>query len=102
MVAIDMEMPKSCYNCGFVTNLKTNDYGSFCECGILQDYETINLLEHSKHPDCPLKEIVTCKYCKHSRTCVIEEKTHRFCNCEKHRLQEVADDYFCGDGERKE
>lgn len=29
----------------------------FCECGILEDYETINLYEHSKHPNCPLVEI---------------------------------------------
>lgn len=57
MVAIkDMEMPSSCYDCRFAENKRTNDYGSFCECGILEDYETINLLEHSKHPNCPLVE----------------------------------------------
>lgn len=62
MVAIkDMEMPKSCWECDFRHNERTNDYGSFCECGILQDYETINLLEHSKHPDCPLIEIEQCE-----------------------------------------
>lgn len=58
MVAIkDMVMPSSCYDCSFAKNNKTNDYGSFCECGILEDYETINLLMHSKHPNCPLIEI---------------------------------------------
>ena len=58
MIAIkDMEMPSDCYDCPFAKNKRTNDYGSFCECGILEDYETINLYEHSKHPNCPLVEI---------------------------------------------
>ena len=52
----NMEIPSSCYDCPFAKNKRTNDYGSFCECGILDDYETINLLEHSKHPNCPLVE----------------------------------------------
>ena len=56
MIQIDMKMPSSCYDCPFVKNERTNDYGSFCECGILEDYEIINLLEHSKHPNCPLIE----------------------------------------------
>ena len=57
MVTIkDMKMPSSCYDCPFAKNERTNDYGSFCECGVLEDYETINLLEHSKHPNCPLVE----------------------------------------------
>ena len=56
MIQIDMEMPSSCYDCPFAKNKRTNDYGSFCECEILEDYETINLLEHSKHPNCPLVE----------------------------------------------
>ena len=58
MIAIkDMEMPSDCYDCPFAKNKRTNDYGSFCECGILEDYETTNLYEHSKHPNCPLVEI---------------------------------------------
>ena len=56
MIQIDMKMPSSCYDCPFVKNERTNDYGSFCECGILEDHETINLLEHSKHLNCPLIE----------------------------------------------
>lgn len=57
MIAIkDIEMPSSCYDCPFAKNERTNDYGSFCECGVLEDYETINLLEHSKHSNCPLVE----------------------------------------------
>lgn len=58
MVAIkDMKMPSDCYNCPFTKNERTNDYGSFCKCGILEDGETINLLKHSKHYNCPLVEI---------------------------------------------
>ena len=56
IVIKDIKMPKSCYDCPFVKNERTNDYGTFGECGILEDYETINLLEHSKHPNCPLVE----------------------------------------------
>lgn len=56
IVIKNMKMPSSCYDCPFAKNERTNDYGSFCECGILEDYETINLLEHSKHPNCPLVE----------------------------------------------
>ena len=56
MIQINMKMPSSCYDCPFAKNERTNDYGSFCECGILEDYETINLLEHSKHSNCPLIE----------------------------------------------
>lgn len=96
MVAIkDREMPRCC-----VTYDSDNDnyigcpFYKICECR-----ETIKT--NFKPTNCPLVEIVTCKECEHSRTCVIEEKTHRFCNCEKHRLQEVTDDYFCGDGEMK-
>lgn len=54
MIQIDMKMPSRCYDCPFLKNERTNDYGSFGECGILDDYETINLLAHSKHPNCPL------------------------------------------------
>ena len=56
IVIKNMKMPSSCYDCPFAKNERTNDYGSFCECGVLEDYETINLLEHSKHPNCPLVE----------------------------------------------
>jgi len=57
MIAIkNIKMPSSCYECPFAENERTNDYGSFCECAILEDYETINLLERSKHLNCPLIE----------------------------------------------
>ena len=97
MVAIkDTEMPKSCGVCPRITTCSTylNQYVNYPS--------TRYSYGQDKRPNnCPLVEIVTCKECEHSRTCVIEEKTHRFCNCEKHRLQEVTDDYFCGDGEMK-
>lgn len=60
MIAIkDMKMPIRCYECPFAKNKfaknkKTNDYGFFCECGLLE--KTINLLKHSRHPNCPLIE----------------------------------------------
>ena len=56
IVIKDMKMPDDCYDCCFAVDEETNDYGSFCKCGILNDYETINLLEHNKAPNCPLIE----------------------------------------------
>lgn len=91
MVAIkDMEMPDSCDDCPFAVDEETNDYGSFCKCGILDDYETINLLEHSKHPNCPLMEIITCKDCKHN-----DEGS---CDMDGYG---VKDDYYCASAKRR-
>jgi hypothetical protein len=109
MIAIKgMEMPDSCYDCHFAVDEETNDYGSFCKCGILEDYETINLLEHSKHHNCPLVEIVTCKDCKHRKKVHPDWKHDKkaevyFCTLQSDEYcYEVKDDYFCKDGERKE
>ena len=90
IVIKDMEMPSSCYDCPFTKNERTNDYGSYCECGILEDYETINLLEHSKHPNCPLveQEPVLDKIKEE----IFEEKEHAYANFEAYKIDYLMQD----------
>ena len=48
-------------------------------------------------PNCPLKEyeaVVRCKDCKHY--------DHSMLYCNKFGIQDIDDDWFCADGERKE
>lgn len=98
IVIKDMKMPSSCYDCPFVKNERTNDYGSYGECGILEDYETINLLEHSKHPNCPLvdQEPVIDKI----RT-EIQKLRNCSCNCSDGIIDDVEDilDKYKGESE---
>ncbi len=102
MVAIkDMEMPSGCYYCHFAENRKTNDYGSFCECGILEDYETINLLERSKHPNCPLVEIITCKDCKHFYCIADCPPSIKVCGLHNGAMR-ISEKFYCADAERRE
>jgi hypothetical protein len=57
MVAIkDMEMPIRCAECKFCIRQKSNDYGSFGQC-MVQNCETVNTLNWSLPPSCPLVEI---------------------------------------------
>lgn len=72
MIQIDMKMPSRCYYCPFAKDKKTNDYGSFCECMALGNHETINLLEHSRHSNCPLIEQEPCDDCI-SRQAVLDD-----------------------------
>lgn len=90
IVIKDMEMPSSCYDCPFAKNERTNDYGSYCECGILEDYETINLLEHSKHPNCPLiyQEPVLDKV----RAEILEEKESAYADFERYKVEYLGQD----------
>ena len=89
MIAIKgMEMPKSCYECGFRRTRISDDITHYCN--------LINTNLHrdwtkNRHPDCPLVEIITCKDCKHKRG-------HACLNF-RHIINE---DFFCGDGERRE
>lgn len=73
MIGIDINMPKSCYDCLFAEDITNNDYGAFAKCMILHDMADgndeidyrINLLTHEKNPICPLQRIVRCKNCSY-------------------------------------
>jgi hypothetical protein len=57
MVAIkDMKMPIRCAECKFCIRQKSNDYGSYGQC-MVQNCETVNTLNWSLPPSCPLVEI---------------------------------------------
>ena len=79
MIAIkDMEMPKSCEDCPISVQWAGDmDYCKLCGKG--------------NRMDCPLIEIVTCKYCKHRA-----EST-----CLKYNIF-VYDNFYCKDGKRRE
>jgi len=70
MVAIDMEMPKSCYEC---------IVKSHCGIGIADGWQT-----DRREDDCPLVEMGTCKDCRyiccehHEKTCDIDEYNPNF------------------------
>ena len=85
------KMPKRCAECKFCVRQKTNDYGSYGQC-MAQDCETVNTLNWSLPPSCPLVEIITCKDCDNRCTGGL---------CTKHNIT-VTKDFYCKDGIRKE
>lgn len=98
MIAINIEMPKRCFDCDFYSN----EYG----CKLKFTEECNPSIERAK--DCPLVEIITCKDCKH------RDKVHPswlsnkknevyFCTLQSDEYcYEVEDDHYCADGERRE
>jgi hypothetical protein len=99
MIAIkNMEMPKSCKECP-MTYKDEVDYRICTIIGKNVDYGRANEI----HSDCPIVEIVTCKDCKHwdkdITPRVPDTKEYHFCpmmDCN------TAEDFFCGDGKRRE
>ena len=86
MIAIKgMEMPTSCKEC-MLNNVDSPWFGLCRTTGN-------NVIEYkdSRHPNCPLVEIVTCKDCKYNyeNSCDFDGRG-------------IDDDYFCAKGERKE
>lgn len=108
IVIKDMEMPKGCQKCMyFRKHLFGNglDYSYSCVLGATQfQMPWIRQIEE-KASDCPLVEIVTCKNCKHHEdilAALYKDGTKKILHvCKKHGMG-VLEDYFCGDGERKE
>lgn len=85
MIAIKgMEMPTSCKEC----MLNNVDSPWFALCRTTGN----NVIEYkdSRHPNCPLVEIVTCKDCKYN-----------YENSCDYDGWGVNDDYFCAKGERR-
>lgn len=85
MIAIKgMEMPTSCKEC-MLNNVDSPWFGLCRTTGN-------NVIEYkdSRHPNCPLTEIVTCKDCKYN-----------YENSCDYDGWGVNDDYFCAKGERR-
>lgn len=94
-----MEIPNDCMGCMFCNHLKSNDYGTYGDCAILGDGKRINLLLHQKHSDCPLVEIITCKYCRHWK---FDENKSILCGYCNNLETETNEDFYCSDAEMRE
>ena len=92
IVIKDMEMPKSCSECG----LKSGNYCYHKKPPY--DLNSIDVLKE-KASNCPLVEIVTCKDCKYYRE---DDDTG---HCTNHTCGDIVfwchADYYCADAERK-
>lgn len=82
-----MELPKSCAECGFVTDDMLGD----ATCVLLCDEWKDN--KNHRAENCPLTEIITCKDCKHYRNSLN--------HCKQWGMS-TTDDFYCGFAERRE
>ena len=88
MIAIDVEMPKNCIECEEKGIRLVN------HCTLIFDAKA----DIERHPNCPLKEIVTYKGCKH------RDSEDKFCDC-GHTIKwsgTRGDNFYCADGKRRE
>lgn len=83
MIAINMEMPKSCGKCPFRATFPNTGLKN----GVCNDLH----LPFKRHPYCPLTEIVTCCDCIYGV----------FGECKKFHHYTMKDD-FCNFGKRRE
>jgi len=81
MIAINMEMPKSCIEC------EEKGIRFVNSCPLIFDGKA----DIERHPNCPLTEIVTCKDCIH--------RDEYGC---RHGHPNCKDNFWCADGERRE
>lgn len=100
MIAIKgMELPKSCAECGFVTDDMLGD----ATCVLLCDEWKDN--ENHRAENCPLTEIITCKDCKYYRRIELNSCDEVITFCEKHsdrNCRYTSPNFYCADGKRKE
>lgn len=93
MIAIKgMEMPTSCKKC-MLNNIDSPWFGLCRTTGN-------NVIEYkdSRHPNCPLVEIVTCEDCDHCRFELVEGIPYYWCDKDD---RVTSEDYYCADGERR-
>ena len=88
MIAINIEMPKSCSDCDLCVEDKYADMTCVLLC---EEWEETDYNENHRDENCPLVEIVTCKDCKHRRGEACRNYRHI-----------INDDFYCKDGIRKE
>lgn len=86
MIAIDIEMPKSCIHCPFL------DWG-WCGCNVSPEV-VVDMGEEQRAKNCPLIEVATCEDCKHNAKNVCD-MGHRF------RMREPST-FCCIDCKRSE
>lgn len=91
MVYVD-KMPSSCYECKFRQAI-TGLCELIAEHGQIATY--VKDYREERYENCPLKELVKCKNCKHF---------HHGFTCDLLQKPALADSnsYYCANGERKE
>lgn len=109
MIAIKgMEMPSDCMDCPLTYPRWDFNIGCKCCKAIIGHHEEYGEYKTTRHPDCPLVEIVTCKDCKHRdkvHPSLLSNKKDEvyFCTLQSDEYcYEVEDDYFCAFAERRE
>ena len=97
MIAIKgMEMPKTCMECPLTYPRWDFNIGCKCCKAIIGHHEEYGEYKTTRHPDCPLVEIVTCKDCRNYVKGALDEEI-----CLKgHEL--INESFYCKDGERRE
>lgn len=105
MIQIEMEMPKNCYECPFAMHSYATLYGKGTK-RIQGNYSCV--LTHKaitttkRNRFCPLKELVSCKDCKHRPK--KDGYFNNVCPCattgDPYLDWVPEDDWFCPEGER--
>ena len=93
MVAIDMEMPKTCMECPLTYPRWDFNIGCKCCKAIIGHHEEYGEYKTTRHPDCPLVKIVTCKDCKYWNT------NDRYC---RYIGNFTDEDFYCAGAGRRE
>ena len=93
MIAIDMEMPKSCGDCPIRLYVGGFQMESICN----KTYTKCEKPFEKRNYDCPLKEIVTCKECEHSMEIAKASKGNELTTILVYRKFErgVSNNFFC-------
>lgn len=77
MILIDIPMPRCCLNCECANSYADSPFWDVY-CKPLQRYIDESQTEH-RQDDCPLKEVVHCKDCKHWQPCEEGVTEEPFC-----------------------
>ena len=104
MIRIDMEMPKTCYECPFAMRSYATLYVIQGNYSCILTHETITSMKRNRF--CPLRELVRCKDCVHCPT--KGEQDIRFpddvcpCQCEDDYYYSwiPQPNWFCPKGEK--
>jgi hypothetical protein len=89
MIAINMKMPKSCIEC------EEKGIRFVNSCPLIFDGKA----DIERHSNCPLREILTCKDCRHWS---FDENKSILCGYCSELETETNEDFYCGDAERRE
>lgn len=93
MIRIDMEMPKTCYECPFAMHSYETLYVTQGNNSCVLTHKAITGTKRNK--SCPLRELVRCMDCKHKRMVLKSGCLGCDIQCCLHPY-----DWYCPDGEK--